>query len=119
MLRLSSFLNLSFNHRLKLSDDQYTFGYSLFYELAELEIEKPYNNNLFKGVRDLTNNAKTFIHSTDKGRKKAAKFVTDWLIPSLQPLTFNDFLSCIVSLIENDETISDKNKNDLLKLFCK
>jgi hypothetical protein len=117
LLRLSSFLNLSFNHRLKLSDDQYTFGYSFFYELAELEVEKPYNNNLFNGVRDLTNNTKTSILSTDEGKKKAAKFITNWLIPSIQPLTFHDFLSCIVSLIENDETISDKNKKDLLKLF--
>lgn len=117
MLRLSSFLNLTFNHRLYLSDDQYTFGYDFFYELAELKLERPYNNNLFKGVRDLTNDAKEFILSTEKGRKKAAKFITDWLIPSIQPLTFHDFISCIVSLIENDETISEKNKKNLLKLF--
>lgn len=115
MLRLSSFLNLSFNHRLNLSDDQYTFGYDFFYELAELELEKPYNNNLFNGVRDLTNNAKTSILTTDNGKKKAAKFITNWLIPSIQPLTFHDYISSIVSIIENDDTISDKSKNGLLK----
>ena len=117
MLRLSSFLNLSFSHRLRPIDDQYTFGFDFFYELAEIEIEKTYNNNLFNGVRGLTEGVKTFILTTDAGKKKSAQFITKWLIPSLQPLTINDFYSSIVSVIKNDDTIAEKTKDDLLKLY--
>jgi len=117
LLRLSSFLNLSFSHRLRPSDDQYTFGYNFFYELAGIEIEKPYNNNLFNGVRGLTADTKTFILSTAAGKKKCSLFITSWLIPSLQPLSINDYYSSIVSVINSDDTISTKTKSDLLNSY--
>ena len=65
MLRLSTFLSLSFKHRLNPSEDQYTYGYNFIYGLAGLEIEKPYNNNLFNGVRSLTAETKTYLLCAD------------------------------------------------------
>ena len=117
MLRLSSFLNLSFRHRLKPSDDQYTFGFDFIFELTGTEIEKPYNNNLFNGVRGLTVDVKTYVLLTDSGKKRSIHFIKNWLIPSIQPLRIDDYYQSIVSVINIDETISEKTKNTFLKSY--
>lgn len=117
MLRLSTYLSISFEHRKNIELDQYDYGYLFFYELASLEVEKPYNNNLFNGVRDLTNETKNFLLNDPVGKKKCASFIINWLIPSLQTLTIDDYYEKIRSIISSDESISDKNKNTLIKPY--
>lgn len=118
MLRLSTFLSLSYKHRLRSSDDQYTYGYNFFYELAGLEVEKPYNNNLFNGIRSLTEDTRTFLLTTPEGKKKSTLFVSNWLISNIQPITKDDYLDSITAVINNDETISEKIKLSLLKFHA-
>ena len=115
MLRLSIYLNLSFEHRNDLTKDQYSYGFDFFNQLVGIEVEKPYNNNLFNGIRDLTIEDKNYILNTPEGKKQCATFVLNWLIPSLQVLTIDDYYSKLKSVIENDETISLKTKEGLLK----
>jgi hypothetical protein len=117
LLRLSTFLDLSYSHRKDLTVDQYPYVYDFLYELAGLEVEKTNANNLFNGVRDLTVPVKNKILNDEATTKKAAKFIISWLIPSLQPLTIKDYYSKIRNVICSDDTISEKQKNSLLKPF--
>ncbi|MBR0295062.1 MAG: hypothetical protein IJQ67_04070 [Bacilli bacterium] len=100
-----------------MTDDQYGFVYDFLHELAGLEPEKPYANNLIKGVRDLTRDTKDYILTTDAGKNKAAAFVRNWLIPNIQPLTLADYYEKIASVIRSDGSIADRTKNGLLKSY--
>lgn len=115
MLRLSTYLNLSFEHRNDLSLDQFDYGLSFFENLADIDVERPYNNNLFNGIRDLTTEKKNYLLKDSVGKKRCASFVNNWLLPSLQTVTFNDYLEKLVNVVKNDETIAEKTKEDFLE----
>lgn len=116
MLRLSNYLYLSFQYRLDLTVDQYTFVYNFFYGLVGLKPEKPYANNLFNGVRDLTASSKTEILASEN-KKRCLSFVNEWLIPSLQKINIADYFLKLESIISSDESIAPKIKDSFKKLY--
>lgn len=118
MLRLSTFLDLSFSNRLDLSLTQYDYVYDFFNNLASLEIDKPYANNLYNGIRDLTVITKQNILNTPSGKKDTLSFITGWLQPSIQPLNLDEYYSQIAAVINCDVTITaEKTKDKLLKPY--
>ena len=117
MLNIGVFLSLVYEHRAKASYEQYQYGTDFFDALSETMPfpERPYINNLFNGVRDLTKDVKEELVSTTKGKTQCKDFVANWLIKTLQSATIFDLFGKFVSIINSDDSIHEKTKKSLLK----
>lgn len=120
MLVLSTFLNALYDGRKDFALQQYDFAYDFFAMIVpnggDPLKERPYLSNLSTGVRDLTKDVKTFIISP-AGKKLQQPTFQNWVWPLLNPETIEDTLAKIHSIINNDETISVKQRDKLLTTY--
>ena len=80
--------------------------------------ERPYINNLFNGVRDLTKDVKTELVSDAKGKAQCKAFVSTWLVKTLQTATVHDLLDEFVNIINGDPVMAARTKTALLKGYA-
>lgn len=120
MLNFSSFIKLSYEHRKTPSHEQCDFITDLLSRILPLDVgnvfERPYLSNLFNGIRDLTKEIKDNIYSTPEAKKNTASVIKTWLIPNLLEVRIGDYYDELLSLINNDDTISITTKNRFTKL---
>ncbi len=119
MLNIGSFLTITYDHRAVTKYEQYEFGIDFFTNLSKIMPypERPYINNLFNGVRDLTKEVKDELISDANGKKKCKEFVMNWLIKQLQTATIFDMLDKFMSIVNADDSISEKQKKSLEKNY--
>lgn len=117
MLNIGVFLTLVYEYKADATYEQYQYGIDFFDALSKTMPfpEKPYINNLFNGVRDLTKDVKKELVSDAKGKAQCKKFVSIWLVKTLQTATVHDLLTKFVNIINSDETIADRTKTSLKK----
>lgn len=119
MLNIGTFLSLIYEHRASTTYEQYQFGIDFFSNLSEIMPypERPYINNLFNGVRDLTKDVKDELISNASGKKKCKAFIINWLVKQLQPATIFDLLEKFINIVNADGTITEAQKKTLEKHY--
>ena len=119
MLNIGSFLTITYDHRAVASYEQYQYGIDFFEHLSDVMPfpERPYINNLFNGVRDLTKEVKDELVSSAAGKKKCREFVVNWLVKQLQSATVYDMLDKFMNVINSDDSISEAQKKSLEKNY--
>ena len=121
MLNFSSFIKTSYEHRKKPSHEQCDFITDFLAEILPMDVgnifERPYLSNLFNGIRDLTKEIKDHIYSTPEAKKKTAEAVENWLIPNILDTRLGDYYDTLLSIIQNDDSISVSTKNLFVKLY--
>lgn len=117
MLNIGVFLTHVYDHRAVASYEQYQYGIDFFGALSKTMPfpERPYINNLFNGVRDLTKDVKTELVADAKGKAQCKTFVSTWLVKTLQTATVHDLLDEFVNIINGDPVMAARTKTALLK----
>lgn len=122
MLNFSSFMHLVYDCRNKQNYDLSVFLTDAFENLMEGNpvgniYERPYLSNLYNGVRELTKEIIDAFGLGKTAQMRTYNGICNWLIPELSPLLMLDFKSKLITLINNDESISQAKKADFNNLY--
>ena len=117
MLNIGVFLTHVYDHRADATYEQYQYGIDFFEALSKTMPfpERPYINNLFNGVRDLTKDVKKELVGDAAGKAQCKSFISTWLVKTLQSATVHNLLNEFVNIINSDGVMSDRTKSNLLK----
>lgn len=119
MLRLSSFITVSFEYRLFSEWGEYDYGFEFLKTLIDMDTEKTFISKIFNGKGDIPPKKKTALLKGKAGEAKCRRFISEWLMNQIRVMGLNDFCDCVANLISSDQTISERQKTEMLNPFLK